>query len=57
MKLFRDFWDVESLFQSEATFPTLIEDFHRGKLQTDFSYPAAPSFAQFLSQTSAGRGE
>ena len=57
MKLFRDFWDMESLFQSEATLPALIEDFHRGEFQADFSYPPAPTFAQFLSQTSAGKGE
>ena len=57
MKLFRDFWDLESLFLSEVTLPKLIEDFHRGKLQTDFSYPPAPTFAQFLAQTSTGSGK
>ena len=55
--IFRDFWDLESLFATRATLPQLIEAFHGQKLRQEFSYPPAPPFAVFLKHLSTGESK
>jgi hypothetical protein len=55
--VFRDFWDLGSIFERRDTLAKLLQAYHSKSWKPDFAFPPLPTYSEFRDKYSTGRGE